>query len=269
MACANNTYRLLSTPGSEGAFDMAKRKALTGRIDIPLTGGQSIALVEVEGGVFTMGDEVGDLWDPCRPPHPVRLDSYYLGVTPVTQAQWRAVMGDNPSHFRGDNRPVEMVNWNDAQRFIERFNARTGQLFRLPTEAEWEYAARGGARSEGFRYAGSDRLDEVGWYGENSYCETKPVGLKLPNELGLHDMSGNVWEWCHDWLGADYYAACQAQGVVSNPEGPKEGGGRVLRGGSFFDDAVFCRCAHRLHDHPEYRSGYIGFRLALSPSSVG
>ena len=228
-----------------------------------LAKGVSFRMLAVVGGEFDMGDESYP-----KPIHKVRLDSFYLGEFPVTQAVWRAVMGDNPSRFRGDNRPVEMVSWNDAQRFIERLNIQTGQTFRLPTEAEWEYAARGGARSEGCRYAGSDRLDEVGWNEGNSYGETKPVGLKLPNELGLHDTSGNVWEWCHDWYGADYYAACQAQGVVSNPKGPEEGGLCVLRGGSYFLNAELCRCASRRHIHPENRNGNIGFRLALSSSSV-
>jgi len=228
-----------------------------------LAKGVSFRMLAVVGGEFDMGDESYP-----KPIHKVRLDSFYLGEFPVTQAVWRAVMGDNPSRFRGDNRPVETVSWNDAQRFIERLNTRTGQSFRLPTEAEWEYAARGGARSEDCRYAGSDRLDEVGWYDENSYGETKPVRLKLPNALGLYDMSGNVWEWCHDWYNSDYYAACQAQGVVSNPEGPEEGGGRVFRGGGCFDGAASCRCAFRLPLHPGRCLGHIGFRLGLSLSSV-
>jgi len=231
-----------------------------------LAEGVSFRMLPVDGGEFDMG---GDEYSDEKPIHKVRLGGFYLGEFPVTQAVWLAVVdGNNPSHFHGENRPVESVSWNDAQRFIERLNARTGQSFRLPTDAEWEYAARGGAWSEGFQYAGSDRLDEVGWYDENSYGETKPVGLKLSNELGLHDMSGNVWEWCHDWYDSDYYAACQAQGVVTNPEGPKEGEYRVLRGGSYFHYAEDCRCAGRDHYPPGFRLGFIGFRLALSPSSV-
>lgn len=171
-----------------------------------------------------------------------------MGEFLVTQELWEAVMGDNPSSFQGHKRPVEQVSWEDITQkdgFLERLNKRVvftegspfsrpkGTIYRLPTEAEWEYAARGGQKSCGFpMYSGSHRINEVGWYEENSHSETKPVGLKLPNELGIYDMTGNVWEWCHDWFDADYYQKCLQKGVVKNPLGAEKGQFRVNRGGS-------------------------------------
>lgn len=169
-------------------------------------------------------------------------------------------MGGNPSNNKaGDNYPVEMVSWEDCQRFIERLNNRTGLNFRLPTEAEWEYAARGGLKSKGYKYAGGDNLDEVGWYKDNSGKRTHPVGQKQANELGLHDMSGNVWEWCQDWNGA-YSGSSQR-----NPKGPVSGSYRVLRGGSCWSHARRCRVSGRNRSAPGTRNFYIGLRLVLAP----
>ncbi len=215
-----------------------------------------------------MGDNHSD-YDDEKPIHPVKLDSFYMAAIPVTQKLWQAVTGENPSSHQGDDRPVEMVSWLDVNSFIERLNKRSQMLFRLPTEAEWEYAARGGRLSEGYRYTGSDRLRQVGWYNENSNLETKEVGQLRPNELGLYDMSGNVWEWCEDWYAPDYYAACQRQGLIENPRDMTAGTSRVVRGGSYFDGAAYCRCAYRDGYGPVNRSDDIGFRLVGVLPSVG
>ena len=176
----------------------------------------------------------------------------------VTQAQWEAIMGNHPSHFKRDNLPVEQVRWNDVQEFINRLNAQTGNQYRLPTEAEWEYAARGGASSQGYKYSGSNTVDNVAWYSENSGNRTQPVGKKSPNELGIYDMSGNVYEWCSDWFG-DY-----SNSVVTNPKGPSSGSARVLRGGSWGDSARVVRVSYRYGRTPGCRDDDLGFRLACS-----
>ncbi len=216
-------------------------------------------MIYVEGGTFMMGSKNGD--EDEKPVHKVTLDAFYIAKYPVTQALWKAIMGDkNPSAFEGDDRPVEKVNWHDAQQFIQKLNAATDQKYRLPTEAEWEYAARGGKYSEGYQYAGSDAIEEVAWYGhstkDNLHRETKPVGLKYPNELGIYDMSGNVWEWCEDWKG-NYLSDAQV-----NPTGPTEGTDRVFRGGSWGSVPRYCRVAYRGLDSPFSRLNVLGFRLA-------
>ena len=167
-------------------------------------------------------------------------------------------MGNNPSYFKGDNLPVENVSWNDCQTFIFRLNNLTGKNFRLPTEAEWEYAARGGNRSRGYKYSGSNTLSDVAWFDDNSGSKTHPVGTKSPNELGLYDMSGNVWEWCSDWYGT-YSSSSQ-----TNPTGPSSGSGRVRRGGCWLNDAGLCRSSSRCDGSPDERGDYLGLRLALS-----
>ena len=225
-------------------------------------------MIPVEGGAFDMGDEHGDLPEYCRPVHTVTISDFYIGKYPVTQAVWKAVMnGDNPSGFQEDDRPVEQVSWDDVTKnFLPALRRLTGLDYRLPTEAEWEYAARGGKyNAEGYKYAGSDRLKDVGWFSENSGRETKPVGQKQPNQLGLYDMSGNVWEWCEDWYGgAEYYEKCGKAGIVTDPKGPEKGSLRVYRGGSWDLDVRSCRAASRNRDAPGYRHYFIGFRLALS-----
>jgi formylglycine-generating enzyme required for sulfatase activity len=180
----------------------------------------------------------------------------------VTQALWRAVMNNNPSNFENcDQCPVEQVSWNDIQNFLQKLNALDpGKNYRLPTEAEWEYAARGGPPSkQNFVYAGSDKIDEVAWYGDNSDNKTHPVGQKKANALGLFDMSGNVWEWCNDWYGA-YSAENQR-----NQKGPDSGSYRVFRGGGWYGSASNCRVAYRRAFAPEIRGSDVGFRLASSP----
>jgi formylglycine-generating enzyme required for sulfatase activity len=168
-------------------------------------------------------------------------------------------MGSNPSSFNGcGSCPVEQVSWNDVQDFIVKLNHMTGGNYRLPTEAEWEYAARGGSRSRGHKYSGSDNLGSVGWYYSNSDKKTHPVGKKTANELGLYDMSGNVWEWCSDWYDKDYYSSSP----VRNPKGPGGGSGRVRRGGCWSYDARYCRVSSRNYNSPDDRYGNLGFRLA-------
>ena len=213
--------------------------------------GVEFKMIKVEGGTFSMGatsEQGSDADDDEKPVHSVTLSDYYIGETEVTQKLWVAVMGSNPSRFKGDDqRPVERVSWDDCQEFIKKLNQLTGKNFRLPTEAEWEYAARGGKYSRGYKYSGSNNADEVAWYWrnsgdkylsgewndddksiiENNNCKTHLVKTKKANELGLYDMSGNVWEWCNDWYG-DYQSNSQ-----TNPTGPSEGKCRVLRGGSW------------------------------------
>lgn len=237
---------------------------------VPLTvNGHTFRMVPIEGGEFDMGDEVGDLGEDCRP-HRVRLSPYSMGQFPVTQALWLAVMGGkNPSYFKGDARPVEQVSWDDAKTFMDKLNEKLpGRGFRLPTEAEWEYAARGGHTDSGRSclYAGSNRLESVGWWRENSHNETKPVGLKMPNALGLFDMSGNIYEWCADWYDSEFYKKCKKKGTVENPRNDETGSDRVLRGGSwFYDDPRYCRVAYRDLIDPDDRGNGLGFRLAASP----
>jgi formylglycine-generating enzyme required for sulfatase activity len=225
-------------------------------------------MVKVERGTFPMGatpEQKGFDYNE-RPVHSVTLSDYYIGETEVTQELWMAVMGNNPSSFAGNaQRPVEMVSWDDCQTFISKLNALTGENFCLPTEAQWEYAARGGNKSKGYLYSGSNTIDEVAWYGGNSYDNgiahpdygTHAVKTKSPNELGLYDMSGNVLEWCQDWFGR------YSSEAVTNPVGPASGSYRVLRGSSWRSIATNCRAACRSSNAPGYRSINFGVRLAL------
>ena len=224
--------------------------------------GVEFKMVAVKGGTFQMGatSEQQNTSDNESPVHSVTLSDYYIGETEVTQALWQAVMGSNPSSFTGNSqRPVECVSWDDCQTFISRLNSKTGMNFRLPTEAEWEYAARGGNRSNKTQYSGSSNIDNVAWYGSNSGSTTHPVKGKSPNELGLYDMSGNVWEWCSDWYSSDYYS----NSPRNNPQGPSSGSYRVLRGGGWPYYARYCRVAFRYGNSPGYRYDYYGLRLAL------
>ena len=225
--------------------------------------GVKFKMIYVEGGTFMMGateEQGSDADDNERPTHDVTLRDYYIGETVVTQELWKAVMGGNPSRFKGDHLPVEYVSWNDAQEFIAKLNKETGREFRLPTEAQWEYAARGGKKSKkAYRYSGSDISDEVAWYDDNSNGKTHPVKGKNANELGLYDMSGNVWEWCNDWFGG-YSSVAQ-----TDPQGPEEGSCRVLRGGSWLNYARYCRVSYRYYLTPMSRSLSVGFRLVMCP----
>ena len=228
---------------------------------LPITvNGITFNMIKVDGGTFTMGatPEQENPHQFEEPTHQVTLSSYYIGETEVTQELWKAVMGNNPSNFKGDNLPVEEVSWEDCQTFIGKLNDLTGKRFRLPTEAEWEYAARGGKRSNHTQYSGGSNIDDVAWYDGNSGSKTHPVKTKNPNELGLYDMSGNVHEWCQDWYGS------YSSNAQTNPTGPDSGSDRVFRGGTWSIFGWFCRSSFRGKSSPGYRYDTIGFRLALS-----
>ena len=230
-------------------------------ITLPVKDGISIDMVRVEAGTFTMGAtaEMKDPLDDEKPTHRVTLtNDYYIGKYEVTQALWKAVMGNNPSDFKGDNLPVEQVSWDDCQDFLNKLNRITGKTFRLPTEAEWEYAARGGNKSRGYQYSGSSKLSDVAWYDDNSGNKTHAVGTKQANELGIYDMSGNVWEWCQDRYDK-YNSSSQV-----NPTGANSGSNRMFRGGSWFNDAWLCRSSFRYFFTPDRRYSYLGLRLVLS-----
>ena len=230
-------------------------------ITIPVKDGICIEMVKVEAGTFMMGatSEMKNPYDDEKPVHQVTLtNDYYMGKYEVTQALWQVVMGKNPSYFKGDNLPVNYVRWKDCQRFISKLNSMTGRKFRLPTEAEWEYAARGGKKSRGYQYSGSSNISDVAWYDGNSGDKTHPVGTKQANELGIYDMTGNVLEWCQDWYGS-YYSSSQ-----TNPTGATSGSRHVNRGGSWAKNvrrsSPSCRYGAIYVD----RDLDLGFRLALS-----
>ncbi len=268
----------------------------------PLPKGLYYDMVRIRPGLFVMGSEGEGADDDEKPEHLVRItQDYYIGVYPVTQAIWKTLMnGHNPSYFPGDDRPMEQVSWQDIVEggqddsvplaFLTQLNQNfapeiPGYQFRLPTEAEWEYAAKGGHKTvlspeqeQSFlktsqptaaelytAYAGSDQLKEVGWYGQNSHQETKAVGMRQPNELGLYDMSGNVDEWCQDWFDSNYYKQCKKEGIVEDPEGPDSARNRVRRGGSWYDSPQYCRVSYRYAWHPTLRNAHVGFRLVLAP----
>ena len=252
----------LMVPFNKGASsdNSSNDSIYTPKIKTFYANGVPFEMVEVRGGTFRMGatSEQGcDAYDWEKPVHSVTLSGYYIGKTEVTQALWQAVMGSNPSYFEGDDLPVEQVSWDDCQEFIRKLNSLTGQNFRLPTEAEWEFACRGGNNSRGYKYSGSNYIDNVAWYDGNSGGKTHPVATKSPNELGIYDMSGNVWEWCCDWYG-DY-----TSGALTNPKGPESGSLRVHRGGCWIYYARFCRSSFRHFNFPTHRYYYLGLRLAL------
>ena len=250
IASSSNGYASSSSVSSGG-----------NEISIPVKNGISIDMVKVEAGTFMMGatSEMQNPYDDEKPVHQVTLtNNYYIGKYEVTQALWKTVMGSNSSKFKGDNLPVEQVSWNDCQEFIGKLNGLTDKKFRLPTEAEWEYAARGGKKSRGYQYSGSSNISDVAWYDGNSGRKTRPVGTKQANELGIYDMSGNVYEWCQDWYGS-YVSSPQ-----TNPTGAVCGSRRVYRGGSWGSNARYCRSSFRHFDTPDNRSYYLGLRLVLS-----
>ena len=233
-------------------------------------GGVNYTMVYVQGGTFTMGatSEQGSnaYYDTDeKPTHSVTLSSYYMGETEVTQGLWQAVMGSLPSgissssfDLKGSQRPVCYVSWEDCQTFISKLNSLTGQQFHLPTEAQWEYAARGGSKSRGYKYSGSNDFGSVAWCADNTNDRgSHNVKTKSPNELGLYDMSGNVYEWCSDWYG--YYSS----GSQTNPTGASSGSDRVHRGGCWSFFGRFCRVSIRDYFRPSYRGNILGLRLAL------
>ena len=222
-----------------------------------------IEMVYVEGGTFRMGATYDE-----EPVHSVTLSDYYIGKYEVTQGLWKAVMGtgveeqmekagESDLYGVGDDYPMYYVSWDEAQEFVSKLSELTGKKYVLPTEAQWEYAARGGVKSRGYKYSGSNTIDDVAWYAGNSETAAHPVGTKLPNELGIYDMSGNVWEWCSDWY-SDYSDVSQ-----TDPTGPSSGSGRVFRGGSWLYNARNCRVSNRPDGDPDYRDNNLGFRVAL------
>ncbi len=218
-------------------------------------------MVKVEGGTFKMGEQyswLGGIGEDNEE-HQVTLSSFSIGRAPVTQREWQAVMGNNPSHFKGDDLPVESVSWDDCQEFIRKLNKMTHMDFRLPTEAEWEFAARGGNKSKNYKYSGSNNIDTVAWYNGNSDGKTHSICQKKPNELGLYDMSGNIWEWCQDWYDKNYYD----NSPKINPCNNKKASRRVYRGGGWYSDVSSCRIAYRNSFTPTIRNYILGFRLAL------
>ena len=227
----------------------------TGKATFTNTIGTEFILIEA--GTFQMGSNNGDSDE--QPIHTVNITKdYYIGKYEVTQGEWKKVMGSNPSYFKGDNLPVERVSWNDVQEFIKKLNKKEGtNKYRLPSEAEWEYAARGGNKSKGYEYSGSNSIGEVAEYEGNNSKSTKPVGGKKANELGIYDMSGNVWEWCSDWYDSGYYSSS----LSTDPTGPTSGSYRVLRGGSWYISAINCRVAIRYYYYPSYSNIYYGFRI--------
>jgi len=222
----------------------------------PVTG---MEFIPVKGGCFQMGDTFGEGGDDERPVHEVCVRDYFIGRFEVTQEQWQKVMGSNPAkHQLCDACPVESVSWNDIQEFIGKLNAGTGKSYRLPTEAEWEYAARSGGKNE--KYAGGNDLDDLAWYASNADRQTHPVGQKRPNGLGIHDMSGNVWEWCQDWYTEDYYRSSPK----NDPQGPPFGHIHTLRGGSCVYIATLARTSARIGYSLNARKDNYGFRLVLT-----
>ena len=230
-------------------------------ISIPVKDGISLDMVRVEAGTFVMGatPEMKSPYDDEKPKHRVTLtNDYYIGKYEVTQALWKAVMGDNPSKFKGENLPVEQVSWNDCQIFIGKLNNITGKTFRLPTEAEWEYAARGGKKSKGYRFSGSKDPYKVAWYISNSENKSHPIGSRQANELNIYDMSGNVSEWCQDT-----YSKYEKTSQI-NPIGASNELNRVIRGGSWIANSWHCHSSDRGAQSPDWSHSSLGFRLALS-----
>lgn len=225
--------------------------------------GVSFEMVYVKGGTFMMGatsEQESDAEGDEKPVHQVTLAGYHIGKCEVTQGVWKAVMGSNPSYFqKGDDYPVESVSWEDIQMFLKKLNRLTGRRYALPTEAQWEYAARGGNKNGSMKYSGSSTIDGVAWHGDNSGMSTHPVGKKHPNALGIYDMSGNVYEWCSDWFGS-YSGVSQTV-----PAGPSSDSSRVVRGGSWYNVAGYCRTSHRDCHIPAYRGTTLGFRLVVMP----
>ena len=222
--------------------------------------GVSFKMIRVEGGTFQMGSDAPDADRDERPLHAVTLSSYYIGQTEVTQALWKAVVGDNPSWFKDGSLPAGKLSWDDCRNFVIKLNKRTGRKFRLPTEAEWEYAARGGNKSQGYKYSGSNILTDVAWCNENSGKKTHPVATKQPNELGIYDMSGNVLEICQDDYDSDYYKKSPA----NNPVNTAVFGKKVVRGGCWYNSERYCRVSFRRDINTS--CDYVGIRLALSES---
>ena len=269
-----NATQLSNTETNQQAVVQEKTPA---EFSDPFTGMQ---FVLVPGGCFSMGNFLAStnsssktsfkiFWylqmggqyaagEPDElPVHEVCLDNFYIGKFEVTQKEYQKVMGNNPAVFKGEANPVEQVSWYDTQKFLQKLNQQSGLNFRLPTEAEWEFAARSGGKNE--KFSGSNTIDDVAWWDKKRERGTRPVGMKQANGLGLYDMSGNVWEWCQDWYSKEYYAL----GVKNNPTGPDSGTQKVFRGGAWNTYPRLARTAKRRHYLPSVRGNMLGFRLVL------
>ena len=255
-----STQKQISSTQKELASEKVHSSSIAATVSTDIerfiVNGVSFNMVRVDGGTFQMGSNDSEAYDCEKPVHKVALSSYSIGETEVTQELWQAVMGSNPSKFKGPNLPVEQVSWDDCQEFLEKLNNLAGHRFRLPTEAEWEFAARGGNKSRGYKYSGSNTIEEVAWYKDNSGDKTHSVKTKLSNELGLYDMSGNVWEWCQDGYG-DYSSSAQ-----TNPTGPNNGDYRVSRGCCWGSMKGF-GLSYRGGSAPSLCDDIRGLRLAL------
>lgn len=262
IGCFSYGLGLSEEPAKEIIQDVSESITETKSFDIY---GVDFKMIQVKGGTFSMGatpeQGVFALYDE-KPSVEVSLGDFYLGETLVTQKLWCALMNSNPSHFIGHDLPVERVSWEECQQFIKKLNVLFQESFRLPTEAEWEFAARGGICSMHKKYSGAmdDALEQVAWFKDNSNITSHNVKTKLPNELGLYDMSGNVAEWCNDWYFNSYANGCSK----TNPIGPANGNNKVFRGGSWNNKASDLRVSRRFFMNPIYRNKLVGFRLAAS-----
>lgn len=268
-ACSKKSHKSSKSEDSDSdnESEMSSETAEISKSDDEIINDYVNSMVFVEGGTFTMGasnqDSEADFTE--KPAHSVTLSSFHIGKTEVTQELWEAVMGNNPSKFKGEQRPVENVSWDDCQVFISKLNEKTGKNFRLPTEAEWEYAARGGNKSQHYKFSGSNNIDDVAWYSANTKDKTASspdygthnVATKNANELGIYDMSGNVWEMCSDWKGS-YNNTAQ-----SNPQGPTTGNSHVCRGGCWWKDPKESRVTNRMSIQADGRYPFNGLRLAM------
>lgn len=231
--------------------EQQRQKQLHYDFKCPVTG---MVFVLVKGGTFLMG---GGGYNEMI--HEVTVNSFLIGKFQVTQAEWQKVMINNPSRFKGERNPVENVSWFNTQEYIKKLNSKTGKIYRLPTEAEWEYAARSGGKKE--KYAGGNNVDDVSWHYDNSGGTTHPVGQKQANGLGIYDMSGNVWEWCNDWYDENYYQ----NSPKNNPQGPMTGTKKVVRGGSWHGGGAWStRATERIWGCEDSKDGNLGFRLVSS-----
>ncbi|MCK9303239.1 MAG: bifunctional serine/threonine-protein kinase/formylglycine-generating enzyme family protein [Bacteroidales bacterium] len=263
---SNSASSLKTTVIKPSTFDVPTNyNRKTCRMNVPAAEiNPIIEMAFVKGGTFYMGtyntnasNHDKEAYQDEFPAHKVTLSDFNIGKYPITQKQWMAIMSNNPSNFKGDDFPVDSVNWDDCQKFIDKLNAKTGKTYRLPTEAEWEYAARGGIKSNCYKYSGANNTDNVAWHSANSNNSTHAVGTKRPNELNIYDMSGNVYEWCQDWYG--YYSSNNQ----INPLGASSGSCKVLRGGSWDNSKRSCRCSNRRNSNPDNRYNYFGFRIAI------
>lgn len=262
---AKTTYILVINETYDLTSASPKKTIPSQAIETYTVNGVSFNMIRVEGSSFLMGSSDGDAEIDEKPVHQVTLSDYYIGETEVTQELWLAVMKDNPAMFIDKKKPIEKVSWEECIEFILNLNELTGKEFRLPTEAEWEFAARGGKEGKKFEYSGGNSINDVAWYDRNAYKKgeynpdygTHAVKTKQPNELGIYDMSGNVYEWCSDWK--EWYSGSP----LTDPKGPLNGKHRVVRGGSWGHKATYCRNTDRSQEAQNTRSQYIGLRLAL------